>query len=244
MARRWLHSVDVEVDGSGHPIVALSAPIEADLIDADLYEVTGTPPDNRTLYDVAVLGLGVGYPAGGSYLYNGSASLAEIAEAVRWELEYQGGNQLSNIDYNTADTAGLCMNIDMSTYDASMALQDLAYGAFGPNGLWSGYAAMSVADILDLMAGAPYRGPSGQSGQHAAGQDDYTTLITCSRDYNHLWAYCETNDAVLSVDGGDDNFILKAGLPLALDNVFVAGSVRAKNKTAGQNYANLVVNVW
>jgi hypothetical protein len=101
MAKRWIQSLDVELDGSGNPIFALAAPIQADLIDADLYEVTGVPPDNATLYDIRSQLYMLLLDA---YSYR---SAAEILNSIDSDLSYYlydgGGSSmpwLARLDYD------------------------------------------------------------------------------------------------------------------------------------------------
>ena len=92
-----------------------------------------------------------------------------------------------------------------------------------------------------------YNGPPAY-GVDAVGQDAYATVIAApgtERRYSNLIAYCLTNDAILTVDGGTtDSIYVKAGELVTLNNVFINGAVQAKNATGGNNYTGLSITVW
>lgn len=87
----------------------------------------------------------------------------------------------------------------------------------------------------------------GEYGVDTTGADAYATIITPTDDYTRISIDVETNDVIISVDGGTtDNLYVKAGTMLALDGYDIERgiAIKAKNGSAGNNYANLVINVW
>lgn len=86
------------------------------------------------------------------------------------------------------------------------------------------------------------------SGFDATGADAFASVITAAggnRFFRHLRAYCETQDAVLSIDGQDaDEIIVPAGVGIEMDGLVFEGPVQAKNRAEGSNYTNLRVTVW
>ena len=88
-------------------------------------------------------------------------------------------------------------------------------------------------------------------GTDILGQNAYANIIASPRgagdgenkEYVKIWAWCSTNDAIISLDGGDtDNVYVPAGKePIIVDKVKITQAIQAKNATGGSNYANLVV---
>lgn len=91
-------------------------------------------------------------------------------------------------------------------------------------------------------------------GLDAAGQDAYAEIIASPRgsgdeenkEYNNIYVWCATKDAILSLDGGTtDNVYVGAGKePMKIEGVKITQAIQAKNAAAGQNYATLVVIAW
>jgi len=91
-------------------------------------------------------------------------------------------------------------------------------------------------------------------GTDATGQNAYASVIASPRgegdeenkEYTHLLIWCATKDAIISLDGGNNNHIyVPAGKePMRIDDVQVTQAIMAKNATTDQNYANLVVIAW
>ncbi len=85
-------------------------------------------------------------------------------------------------------------------------------------------------------------------GEDNTGQNAYEEVIGAASGntwYSNILAYCTTQDALLSLDGGDtDHIPVPAGQVICLEGVEHFRRVHAKNRTAGSNYAALVVMVW
>lgn len=81
----------------------------------------------------------------------------------------------------------------------------------------------------------------------ATGTDGYTEVISVApgnRQYTHLYLYCETKDAIISLDGGlSDHIYLRAGTHFPWPDISFT-TVHAKNAATGQNFANLTVHAW
>jgi hypothetical protein len=84
-------------------------------------------------------------------------------------------------------------------------------------------------------------------GIDATGQDAYATVIAAQTEpgqYNYFWATCATQNAILSFDAGTtDHVLIPAGDVVTLPIPRTGCAVKAKNATAGLNYATLVVNI-
>jgi len=84
--------------------------------------------------------------------------------------------------------------------------------------------------------------------EDVAGADTYTTLITPSANATHAFITLGgTNDAIISFDGGStEGPVIPAGTAVVFDGLTITSGVaiQGKNKTAGQNYANLNVSIW
>lgn len=84
--------------------------------------------------------------------------------------------------------------------------------------------------------------------EDVAGADTYTTLKTPSANATHAFITLGgTNDAVISFDGGStEGPVIPAGTAVIFDGLTITSGVaiQGKNKTAGQNYANLNVSIW
>ena len=82
----------------------------------------------------------------------------------------------------------------------------------------------------------------------AIADDNYFNLGTAPRDCTFAALYVETNDAIVSFDGGDTEHAyvdVGAGFVVLPGLAIPAGSViSGKNAAAGQNYTNLRVMVW
>lgn len=80
------------------------------------------------------------------------------------------------------------------------------------------------------------------------GQDAYETVLTTpSRVCGHLLVQCETNDAIISMNGGTtDHLYVTKDKTYCLDGLAIPGgqAIQAKNASAGNNYANLKMTVW
>ena len=242
--------------------------IEADIIDADIYAITGTPPDSMDLHELGTYGLGVGYGSGGGFLWHDGQSMsvaemlwsdgflgghiAYLVDALFDEVYNQGQYQLMDIAYatqstdmNTYDTAYACQEVDMKMYDL---LQH--YEGYYTEPLYDDYHNRSIAEHLRAIRGFDWG--SGQyrtrTGFDAAGQDTYENVVQATgREYFNLSARCETQDAVLTLDGSTDQITVCAGdPPVVLRGVFIPQNtwIKAKNRTGGSNYANLAVNIW
>lgn len=81
----------------------------------------------------------------------------------------------------------------------------------------------------------------------ATGQDAYSALVALpsNRTYTHLTVTCETKAAILSFNGSTSHIYCPVGT-ITIDGLRVVGgsNIYAKNRTAGENYANLYVNIW
>ncbi len=253
----------------GELAVSLSAPIEADIIDADMYEVTGTPPDSMDLYTLGTFGLGVGYGSGGGFLWHDGQSMS-VADML-WSDAYMGGHVAYLVDcvfdelynqgqYQLMDIAYATQNTDMNTYDTAQSCYDTSYqlyelleyysGGYYTDPFYEDYAGHSIAEMIRTIRGfdwgsGQYRG---RTGFDAAGQDTYENVIQATgREYFNLSARCETQDAVLSLDGSTDQITVCAGdPPVVVRGVYIPQNtwIKAKNRTGGSNYANLAVNIW
>lgn len=86
------------------------------------------------------------------------------------------------------------------------------------------------------------------TGYDATGQNAYAEIVAApsgNRTYYNLEAGCETNAAVLSLDGGTtDHLTVPTTGKIAIHGVPISGEIHAKNLTTDSNYAKLWVNVW
>lgn len=64
-------------------------------------------------------------------------------------------------------------------------------------------------------------------------------------DKGNLTVTCETKAAILSFNGSTSHIYCPVGT-ITIDGLRVVGgsNIYAKNRTAGENYANLYVNIW
>jgi len=141
MAKRWLQSVDLEIDEQGKPsfesaLEALAALIESgrlkvdaagvtltcDLIDLDVEAITGAPPDASTLYDLAVLLTSIDGDTGS--MATDLAALAGLDFATQTTLAAQA------LDVSMSDTrlgdiqmsagVGIAQDITLQTVDGRL----------------------------------------------------------------------------------------------------------------------------
>lgn len=90
------------------------------------------------------------------------------------------------------------------------------------------------------------------TGTDATGADAYTEVIAAASGnvtYNWLQAQCATENAIISVDGGDtDLALIQAGAaPVTFDlrsSPIIQKSIQAKNAGAGDDFTALHINVW
>ena len=87
-----------------------------------------------------------------------------------------------------------------------------------------------------------------EMGTDAVGADTYANVINgTARQCQSLSAYCATQDAILSLDGGTtDHLYLQAGVQKVFHGLVIpeGAVIQAKNASAGNNYATLSVAVW
>ena len=86
-------------------------------------------------------------------------------------------------------------------------------------------------------------------GHDAAGADAFAEVIAASSGntgYHNISVFCETHDAIVSLDGGTTEHIrvIADQPPQVYSGIWVDAAVHAKNAVGGSNYANLTVHVW
>ena len=87
-------------------------------------------------------------------------------------------------------------------------------------------------------------------GTDAGGSSTAATVITgpvaaSGHTYDHMYAYCATNNALISIDGGSNyNIYLPAAQPLVLDGINITGDVLAKNAVSSTAYTLLNITIW
>jgi len=86
-------------------------------------------------------------------------------------------------------------------------------------------------------------------GTDATGADTYATVINgITRECHNLSAVCDTQDAIISLDGGttDHLFVDASQGQLVFQGLVIpkAAVIQGKNASAGNNYANLRITVW
>lgn len=77
--------------------------------------------------------------------------------------------------------------------------------------------------------------------------DSYATLITTTRECHNMLAQVETNDAIVSFDGGTtDHLYLTAGTVYHLSGLVIPNGavIQGKNGVAESDYDNLRIMVW
>jgi len=88
-----------------------------------------------------------------------------------------------------------------------------------------------------------------KTGSKAAGGNAHAVVVaalTGNEVASRLTARCETNDAILSLDGGttDHVRVVAGDAPLELTGLTPFASVYAKNAVEDSNFAKLTVNIW
>ena len=221
--------------------------IEADIIDADMYDITGVPPNSMDLYELGTFGLGVGYGPGGGFLWDGY-NMQPYLQTLHYDMQYYLSSYYGGI--NVADAAySTYQAVEYNLHDGMAGMPYLEvikqYYLTDP---WS--TGMELSTLVACLLGYPEGGDYGEEAYtrfDAAGQDAYTAVgAAIPRTCHNLSARCETSDALLSFDGSNDHVRVCAGdPPVVLRGVVVPNAtIRAKNATPGSNYANLAINIW
>jgi len=236
----------------GELAVTLSAPIEADIIDADMYDITGVPPNDATLYQL--------YQALYDLLYGGYSMMpaAELLEGIRSDLDnglynYYGYEPwLQSVDRSISD--GFYYNLYNNwAYEPWLQTVDstLSYLLYDP------YSYRSAAELLgyiesDLgsylyngMGGRPwletidddlsyslYGGPG--MGQSVADAVGYGTVE--SQSWSALSA--PGNTSTKSLSGNP----LKHALQVAVANINTDVTVRFEGSVDGSSFFNMAEN--
>ena len=89
------------------------------------------------------------------------------------------------------------------------------------------------------------------TGTDATGTDAYAEVLAApsgNTRYRRISASCDTKNAIISLDAGTTDFAeIIAGEPALvfdMSHAPVTLAIQGKNGTAGQDYANLVINAW
>ncbi len=85
-------------------------------------------------------------------------------------------------------------------------------------------------------------------GTLAVGGNDYAKVLDVpDRVCHNLMVQVDDNDVVISIDGGDSDFVMiKGDSSAVLESLIIPAGVevKAKNATEDENFADLIVAVW
>lgn len=103
-------------------------------------------------------------------------------------------------------------------------------------------AGTNSIGIVSITATAPQT-----MGTDTTGQDAFETVVTANTEKHHMAVTLEGSyGAIISVDGTNNHFNIPAQSAHCFDDVLIANgaTVKAKNASAGYNYANLSITIW
>ena len=202
--------------------------INADIVNADMNSITGTAPNNKTLYDIH------------SKLSSDFASQTTLASILAKIIAAPAtaANQATII------TALQLIDDIVALEDAALAKGVLVQADDGTDRRNVQVDPDSGAVIVVSRSGLPTYGLDAVANT----DDSYATVVTApARECHYLHVAVESYGAIISLDGGTtDHFRIPANTERLFPGLTIPSGavIQGKNAVAGQDYTNLAISVW
>ena len=202
--------------------------INADIVNADMNSITGTAPNNKTLYDIH------------SKLSSDFASQTTLASILAKIIAAPAtaANQATII------TALQLIDDIVALEDAALAKGVLVQADDGTDRRNVQVDPDSGAVIVVSRSGLPTYGLDAVANT----DDSYATVVTApARECHYLHVAVESYGAIISLDGGStEHFRIPANTERLFPGLTIAGGavIQGKNAVAGEDYTNLAISVW
>ena len=202
--------------------------INADIVNADMNSITGTAPNNKTLYDIH------------SKLSSDFATQTTLASILAKIIAAPAtaANQATII------TALQLIDDIVALEDAALAKGVLLQADDGTDRRNVQVDPDSGAVIVVSRSGLPAYGLDAVANT----DDSYATVVTApARECHYLHVAVESYGAIISLDGGTtEHFRIPANTERLFCGLAIPASavIQGKNAVVGEDYENLAVSVW